>query len=54
MTLIKVKHQKLKFTQFANCEETMKEKADDEEIRYVVPHVVTSLDEPVTQAEFFV
>ena len=27
---------------------------DDEEIRDVVPHVVTSLDEPVTYAEFFV
>ena len=41
-------------TQFTNCEETMKEKLDDEEIRNVVPHVVTSLDEPVTYAEFFV
>ena len=41
-------------TQFTNCEDAMKEKLDDEEIRDVVPHVVTSLDEPVTYAEFFV
>ena len=31
----------------------MKEELDDE-LRYPVPHVVTSLDEPVTYAEFFV
>ena len=34
--------------------EAMKEELDDEEIRDVVPHAVTSLDEPVTYAEFFV
>ena len=33
---------------------TRKEELDDQHPRYHIPHVVTSLDEPVTCAEFFV